>query len=143
MREALAAGRLDEAKALLGRDFRISGRVIEGREARPHARISDGEPAAAPPRVAGRGHLRGAGHRRRSARHPGVASVGTRPTVGGTEWLLEVHLFDFDGELYGERLDVDFIARLRDEVRFADLDAMTEQMHEDARLARKLLAARG
>jgi riboflavin kinase/FMN adenylyltransferase len=73
--------------------------------------------------------------------HPAVASVGTRPTVGGSEWLLEVHLFDYEGTLYGERLDVDFVARLRDEVRFDDVAAMTEQMHEDARRARELLAA--
>jgi riboflavin kinase/FMN adenylyltransferase len=73
-------------------------------------------------------------------RHPGVASVGTRPTVGGTEWLLETHLFDFEGELYRERLDVDFVARLRDEIRFPDLESMTAQMREDARLARRLLA---
>ena len=73
-------------------------------------------------------------------RHAGIASVGTRPTVGGTEWLLEVHVFDFDGELYGARLDVDFIARLRDEVRFDSVEAMTDQMHDDARLARKLFA---
>jgi riboflavin kinase/FMN adenylyltransferase len=52
-----------------------------------------------------------------------------------------VHVFDFSGSLYGERLDVDFIAWLRDEVRFADVAAMTTQMHEDARRARKLLAA--
>jgi riboflavin kinase/FMN adenylyltransferase len=143
VREAIADGRLEEAKALLGRDFRISGRVIEGRQLgrtlgfrtanlRLHRRVSP---------VAGIFAVRvtGAG----LARHPGVASVGTRPTVGGTEWLLEVHLFDYDGELYGKKLDVDFIARLRDEKRFADLEAMTAQMHEDARLARKLLTARG
>jgi len=143
VREAIAAGRLEEAKALLGRDFRISGRVIEGGKLgrtlgfptanlRLHRRVSP---------VAGIFAVRvtGAG----LARHPGVASVGTRPTVGGTEWLLEVHLFDYDGELYGERLRIDFIARLRDEVRFADVETMTAQMHEDARLARKLLAARG
>jgi riboflavin kinase/FMN adenylyltransferase len=51
-----------------------------------------------------------------------------------------VHLFDFDGDLYGARLDVDFIARLRDEVRFDSIAAMTAQMHDDARLARQLLA---
>jgi riboflavin kinase/FMN adenylyltransferase len=143
VREALAAGRLDEAKALLGRDFRISGRVIEGQKLgrtlgyrtanlRLHRRVSP---------VAGIFAVRvtGAG----LDRHPGVASVGTRPTVGGTEWLLEVHLFDYDGELYGERLCTDFVARLRDEIRFADLGAMTTQMHDYARLARKLLAARG
>lgn len=141
VREAIAAGRLDEARELLGRDFRISGRVVAGQELgrtlgfrtaniRLHRRVSP---------VAGIFAVRATGAG--LDRHPGVASVGTRPTVGGKEWLLEVHLFDFDRELYRERLDVDFIARLRDEVRFPDLASMTAQMHEDARLARKLLAA--
>jgi riboflavin kinase/FMN adenylyltransferase len=141
VREALAAGRLDDAKSLLGRDFRISARVIAGEKLgrklgyrtanmRLHRRI---------PPIAGVFAVRvsGAG----LSRHAGVASAGTRPTIGGGEWLLEVHLFDFDGELYGARLDVDFIARLRDEIRFESLEAMTAQMHEDARLARELLAA--
>ena len=60
--------------------------------------------------------------------------------MGGTEWLLEVHVFDYEGELYGARIDVEFLARLRDEVRFESVAAMTAQMHQDARLARKLLA---
>ena len=141
LREAIAAGRFEEARSLLGRDFRISGRVIAGSKLgrtlgfrtanmRLLRRVSP---------VAGIYAVRvsGAGLRR----HPGVASVGTRPTVGGTEWLLETHLFDFDGDLYRRRLDVDFIARLRDEIHFPDLGSMTAQMHEDARLARKLLAA--
>jgi riboflavin kinase/FMN adenylyltransferase len=72
-------------------------------------------------------------------RKAGVASVGTRPTVGGTAWLLEVHVFDHESALYGARLDVDFVARLRDEVRFGSVEAMTAQMHDDARLARRLL----
>ncbi len=140
VREALAAGRMDEARVLLGRDFRISGRVIEGQKLgrelgfrtanlRLHRRVSP---------VAGIFAVRvsGAGLERQA----GIASVGTRPTVGGTEWLLEVHVFDYEGELYGARIDVDFLARLRDEVRFDSVEAMTAQMHEDARLARKLLA---
>lgn len=141
VREALAVGRLEEAKALLGRDFRISGRVIAGSQLgrelgfrtaniRLHRRV---------PPLAGIFAVRAGGSG--LVRHPGVASVGTRPTVGGTEWLLEVHLFDYDGELYGERLDVDFIARLRDERRFPDLGAMAAQMRDDASRARKLLAA--
>ena len=72
-------------------------------------------------------------------RRAGVASVGTRPTVGGGEWLLEAHVFDHDAELYGARLDVDFIARLRDELQFDSVDDMASQMHEDAREARRLL----
>jgi riboflavin kinase/FMN adenylyltransferase len=141
VREALAAGRHEEAKALLGRDFRISGRVIAGARLgrtlgfrtanmRLHRRV---------PPVAGIYAVRASGAG--LTRHPGVASVGTRPTVGGKEWLLETHLFDYDGDLYRERLDVDFIARLRDEICFPDLESMTAQMQEDARRAREMLVA--
>ena len=141
VRKALAAGRHEDAKALLGRDFRISGRVVAGARLgrtlgfrtanmRLHRRV---------PPVAGIYAVRASGAG--LTRHPGVASVGTRPTVGGKEWLLETHLFDYDGDLYRERLDVDFIARLRDEIRFPDLASMTAQMQEDARRARELLDA--
>lgn len=141
VRQALMAGRLGEAKTLLGRDFRISGRVVAGEKLgrrlgfptanlRLHRRVS---PLAGifAVRVSGAGLIR----------HPGVASVGTRPTFGGKEWLLETHLFDFEGELYRERLDVDFMARLRDEIHFPDLESLIAQMHDDARAARKLLGA--
>ncbi|MGH8130284.1 MAG: bifunctional riboflavin kinase/FAD synthetase [Steroidobacteraceae bacterium] len=139
VRDALAAGRLDEARAILGRDYRISGRVIAGN--RLGHRL--GFPTANIPLhrlvrpIAGIFAVRtsGAG----LATLPGVASVGTRPTIGGQDWLLEVHLFDFERELYGERLDVDFIARLRDEIHFPDLESLTAQMHEDARMARQVL----
>ena len=70
---------------------------------------------------------------------PGVASVGTRPTVGGGEVLLEVHLFDWEGDLYGRYLGVDFVSKLREESKFENLDALVTQMHEDARAARALL----
>lgn len=143
VRMALAAGRLSEAKALLGRDFRISGRVIAGERLgrklgfptaniRLHRRVSP---------VAGIFAVRvsGAG----PDRLPGVASIGTRPTVGGSEWLLEVHLFDFERDLYRRRLAVDLIAKLRDEVHYPDLASMTEQMHRDAERARELLGPRG
>jgi riboflavin kinase/FMN adenylyltransferase len=70
-----------------------------------------------------------------------VASIGTRPTVNGVEPLLEVHVFDFDGDLYGRQIAVDFVARLRDETRFDDLGALRRQMEQDAAEARRLLAA--
>ena len=143
IREALAAGRLEEAKTMLGRDYRISGRVIAGERLgrklgfptaniRLHRRVSP---------VAGIFAVRvsGAG----PDRLPGVASIGTRPTVGGVEWLLEVHLFDFERDLYRRRLAVDLIAKLRDEVHYPDLATMTEQMHRDAERARELLGPRG
>jgi riboflavin kinase/FMN adenylyltransferase len=56
--------------------------------------------------------------------------------------LLEAHLFDFDGDLYGREIEVEFVARLRDELRFDTVDAMVQQMHADAADARRMLAAR-
>lgn len=143
LREALAAGRLDEARTLLGRDYRISGRVVSGdrlgrRLGYPTANIRL-QRRASPLAGVFAVRVSGAGLSRQS----GVASVGTRPTVGGGEWLLEVHLFDFAAELYRQRLAVDFVARLRDQVHYPDLAAMTAQMHEDARAARRLLGAGG
>ena len=129
------------AKSLLGRDYRVSGSVIAGERLgrqlgfataniRLHRRTSP---------LAGVFAVRVSGSA--LERTPGIASVGTRPTVGGREWLLEVHVFDFDRNLYRQRLDVDFMARLRGEIHYRDLEAMTAQMHDDARAARKLLDA--
>ena len=69
-----------------------------------------------------------------------VASLGTRPTVGGTELLLEVHVFDFSGDLYGRLIEVEFIAKLRDEIKFDSLERLMAQMQADAAQARGLLS---
>lgn len=74
------------------------------------------------------------------AGHPALISIGTRPTFhDGAEVLAEVHLLDFDGDLYGERLGVELLARLRDEQRFADADALVAQMQRDAERGRAVL----
>jgi riboflavin kinase/FMN adenylyltransferase len=70
----------------------------------------------------------------------GVASLGTRPVVNGVEPLLETHVFDFDGDLYGRRLRVEFVAKLRDEMNFPDLDALVAQIDRDAARAREILS---
>jgi riboflavin kinase/FMN adenylyltransferase len=70
----------------------------------------------------------------------GVASLGTRPTVNGTEPLLEVHVFDFNADLYGRLIEVEFVAKLRDEAKFDTVDAMVAQMKVDAANARELLS---
>ena len=72
--------------------------------------------------------------------HDGVANLGRRPTFAGTEPRLEVHLFDFAGDLYGRRLRVAFVDRLRKELRFPDAGALVAQMEEDCRNARAVLA---
>jgi riboflavin kinase/FMN adenylyltransferase len=70
----------------------------------------------------------------------GVASLGTRPTVNGVEPLLEVHVFDFRGDLYGRLIEVEFVAKLRDELKFDTVDSMVGQMKVDAANARELLS---
>jgi riboflavin kinase/FMN adenylyltransferase len=70
----------------------------------------------------------------------GVANLGTRPTVNGVEPLLETYVFDFDGDLYGRLIEVEFVAKLRDEIKFDSLEAMMVQMNRDAARAREILA---
>lgn len=139
VREALATGNMQRAAQLLGRSYRISGRVVEGNRLGRQL----GFPTAnlrLQRRVL---PLQGIFAVRVSDRElgtlPAVASLGTRPTVDGTVPLLEVHLFDFDGDLYHRHLDVDFVAYLREERKFPNLDALVEQMKVDAAQARELL----
>ena len=68
-------------------------------------------------------------------------SLGTRPTVGGVHTLLEVHVFDFSSDLYGREIEVEFVAKLRDEEHFPTLDALVEQIHRDAAQARRILSS--
>jgi riboflavin kinase/FMN adenylyltransferase len=150
IRTALAAGNLALAAPQLGRPDSNRGRGAAGQRlgrtiGYPTANLRlarrqtpvDGIFAV---RVRGCGGG-AASHGEQIAALGGVASLGTRPTVGGVMPLLEVHVFDFAGDLYGRELEVEFVARLRDELRFDNVDAMVEQIHRDAAQARALLAA--
>ncbi len=141
VRKALAAGDFATAALLLGRPYAIGGRVVRGNQlgrtlGYPTANLRFG--GKLPP-LSGifAVRVRGIG----PDAVTGVASFGTRPTVGGIEPLLEVHLFDFDGDLYGRRIEVEFVAKLRGEEKFADLPALVAQMHRDASQARTILDA--
>ena len=141
IRAALQAGDFATATRLLGAPYAISGRVVHGRQLgrtlgypTANLRFDDKRPALSgvyATRVHGVG----------DAPWPSVSSFGTRPTVGGVEPLLEAHLFDFDGDLYGRRIEVEFVARLRDEEKFPDLPALVAQMDRDARQARDILGS--
>ncbi len=141
IREVLAVADLDQAKRLLGRPYSVCGRVAHGD---------------------GRGRQLGFPtaniqlFRKKSAIHgvyavlakgiseqplPGVANVGNRPTVGGDQRvLLEVHLFDFDQDLYGKQVEIIFQKRIREERKFASFQQLTKQIALDAQQARQLLA---
>lgn len=140
IREALLAGKLHKAEQLLGRPYRMSGRVAHGHKRGrsinyPTANI----------------HL----HRHSTpimgvyavemfgiAGEPlaGVANIGSRPTVDGTRTLLEVHLFDFDRDIYGCHVDIQFVEKIRDEQRFDSFEQLREQINKDAGQARRIFA---
>lgn len=141
IRESLAMGDVRRAAALLGRPYRMSGRVVKGRQvgrslgyATANVDIRRRQSA-----VLGIFAVRVTGLDEGPV--DGVASLGTRPTFDLCKPLLEVHLFDFDREIYGEYIHVDFLAHLRAEEKFASVDELVAQMAIDAENARSALAA--
>ena len=140
IREALSRGDFELARSWLGRPYSMTGRVLRGNQLGrklgfPTANLRTGRR-----RVPVAGIFAVRVHGVAASPLPGVASLGTRPTVeGGGEMLLEVHLFDFAGDLYGREIEVEFVSKLRDEERFADLEALVAQMNLDAANARRIL----
>ena len=143
IREALARGDFARARTLLARPYAITGRVVHGRKLGrnlgfPTANI----PLARRPPLSGVLAVRvhGLGATPRAA----VASLGVRPTVeAGGAPLLEVFVFDFDEAIYGRRVSVEFVHKLRDEEHYPDLDALTAQIRADVAQARDFFAASG
>jgi len=152
VRAALQGSDFAAAAQLLGRDYGMRGRVRRGNRLGRTLGFPTANIAVKRRRVplqgvfAVRVHGVDAARDRRADRAarglPGVANLGTRPMVSGAQqMLLEAHLFDFEGDLYGRELEVQFVARLRDEMRFESMAAMVAQMHRDAAQARAVLDA--
>ena len=145
IREYLAGGKPGHAAALLGRPFEIEGRVERGdRRGRtigfPTANLSLGSylrPAYGVYAVRA-----GLGDGEATEWIDGVANLGVRPTVDGSKLLFEIHLFDFDRDIYGQRLRVALIEYIRPERRFDGLDALRAQIAEDGAAARRILRTR-
>ena len=145
VREALQIGDLGHAKRCLGRSYRIYGRVAHG-----HKRgRTIGFPTMNVPLLRRSTPLRGVFAVRVSGVDdlglmPGVANIGNRPTLeGDNRFLLEVHLFDFEGELYGRQVAVEFVERIRDEQKFESFDALRAQIALDVKHARSILGLSG
>jgi riboflavin kinase/FMN adenylyltransferase len=142
IREALASDDLALAKQMLGRDYSIAGRVSHGRK----LGRTIGFPTANIPlkrcvspvsgvyvvEAIGLGNIPVGG----------VANIGQRPTVNGVRQQLEVHLFGFNGNLYGKQLEVSLLHKLRDERKFESFDALKQQIESDAEAARVWLRQR-
>jgi riboflavin kinase/FMN adenylyltransferase len=140
IRDALAEGHIEDATTMLGQPWFVTGEVIHGEKrgrelGYPTANI----------RLDNNCGLRHGiyavrvGHG--SERRNGVASFGRRPTFDNGAPLLEIFLFDFKGDLYGEALDVAFIGFIREELKFSSADALVKQMDDDSARARAQLAA--
>jgi len=138
IRDALTRGDLETARQCLGRPYRICGRVAHGDQRGrsigfPTANL-DLHRRVSPLRGVYAVLVDGLGE----ALRPAVANIGTRPTVAGdTRYLLEVHLFDFSAEIYGEHLEVEFCRKLRDERRFESFEQLRQQIVRDVRTARE------
>lgn len=141
IREALRSGDMRTATRLLGRPYRMSGRVVRGERVGRTLGFPTANVDLRRRQCALDGVFAVRVHGIDDKPVAGVASVGSRPTFGGTKSLLEVFLFDFEQEIYGRFIDVDFVARLRDQQKYDDIDDLIAQMHVDADNARKLLSA--
>lgn len=141
VREALANGEVERAARILGRPYAISGHVAHGdkrgrRLGFPTANL----PLRHKPALSGIFAVRVSGLG--DAPRAGVASLGVRPTIkADARPLLEVFVFDFDEPVYGRRVSVEFLHKLRDEERYADLDTLKRQIHADVAQARDYFAA--
>jgi riboflavin kinase/FMN adenylyltransferase len=140
IRMALAEGQIDEATAMLGGPWFITGEVVHGEKrgrdlGYPTANIRLAQNCGLKHGIYAVRVSRG------EQRFDGVASFGRRPTFDNGAPLLEIFLFDFEGDLYGSRLDVAFITFLREELKFDNVTALVRQMDDDSRRARERLAA--
>jgi riboflavin kinase/FMN adenylyltransferase len=139
IRRLVAEGRIDEAGALLGQQYAIDGIVVEGR----HRGAEIGFPTAnletenelVPPYGVYATTMTIDG-----IVHPGLTNIGVRPTFGETTPTVETHLLNYRGNLYGRRVRLSFVLRLRDERRFDDVDALKTQIEADQRRAERLFS---
>lgn len=141
VRAALAAGELDRAALLLGRRYSISGRVVHGDKLGRELGFATANIPLKHNRAPLAGifavRLHGAGEGARD----GVASLGVRPTVkaDGAAPVLEVHLFNYSGELYGRHVRVEFLRKIRDEEKYSDLETLKAKIASDCEVARKII----
>ncbi len=141
VRDGLARGEFELVKRRLGRPYSMRGRVVRGQRLGRDLGFPTANLRIERRRTPLMGIFAVRVHGVQDTPVRGVASLGTRPTVGGVHTLLEVHLFDFSADLYGREIEVEFVAKLRDEEHFPTLEALVEQIHRDAAEARRILNA--
>jgi riboflavin kinase/FMN adenylyltransferase len=138
IREALAGGDLATAASGLGRNYSVSGQVISGQRLGRTFGVPTANIALDPINRLAHG-VYAVVARLDGRVYPAVANFGTRPTIDDGRPLLEVHLLDFDGDLYGREMDVEFVERIRDELKFDSVPSLVAEMMRDKERARVIL----
>jgi riboflavin kinase/FMN adenylyltransferase len=140
IRELVTEGLMEQAEKMLGRYYQIRGRVVTGRDRGgkllgiPTANITLNDELCPKTGIyAVTGECRGKPFQ-------GVANIGYSPTFENHEFTVEVHIFDFDDDIYGEKIRVNFIKRIRDEVKFSNISELIDQIKKDIAAAREILA---
>jgi riboflavin kinase/FMN adenylyltransferase len=143
IRKALAEGDMKRVQNLVGRPFRLHGRVTTGARRGtelgfPTANLDTSPQQALPAEgvYVSQAHIDGQAY-------PAMTNIGQRPTFGGGERLVEVYLLDYHGDLYGQELAVDIIERLRDEKKFDTPEELKKQIAEDVKQGKAILKTRG
>jgi riboflavin kinase / FMN adenylyltransferase len=140
IRELVTDGLMEQAEKMLGRYYQIRGRVVTGRDRGgkllgiPTANINLHDELC--PKIgiyAVTGECRG-------KRFKGVANIGYSPTFENHEFTVEVHIFDFNDDIYGEKIRVNFVKRIRDEVKFSSISELIDQIKKDIAAAREVLS---
>jgi riboflavin kinase/FMN adenylyltransferase len=140
VREALKRSDFALAERWLGRPYSMRGRVVHGQRLGRDLGFPTANLRIERRRTPLQGIFAVRVHGVEAMPLRGVASLGTRPTVGGIQTLLEVHVFDFSADLYGREIEVEFVAKLRDEENYPTLEALVAQIHRDVAEARRILS---
>jgi riboflavin kinase/FMN adenylyltransferase len=143
IRKTLADGDMEKYTRLMGHPFSLRGRVVIGTHRGeglgfPTANLDVSSGQAIPPDgvYAGLAHINGKAHQ-------SMTNIGRNPTFGKNERTIESYLLDYSGDLYGHELSVDFISRLRDEIKFKNIEELKKQLAEDVRQGKIILDATG
>jgi riboflavin kinase/FMN adenylyltransferase len=143
IRGALAAGDLDRANRMLGRYYSLSGTVVS--TSRRSTSIGFPFPTAnldaTPQRALPANGVYATIAHTRGSRYQSVTNIGSRPTFGDTERVVETHILDFSGDIYGSTLQVEFVARIRDERPFENPEALVAQIRRDIDTTQRILGA--
>jgi len=138
IRGLIISGMVKEAAVLLGRGYTVKGRVVKGAQVGSLLGFPTANLTVSSEIIPGDG-VYAAWATLDGKRHPAVLNIGSAPTFAGRGRCVEVHMLDFDGRIYGRRLEVSFVARLRSEAAFATPAALAAQIGKDAARARKIL----